>query len=244
MCRGGTDAIHQHTPAEIPRQLRFLGPPEPSESRPSRNSPVVPRAGVVNARRPGRRPGRSEAKSIDDAEHGASINRAMVQSHESDARRCVAIRETWGDARPIRVRFVGRLFRRISTTNTCTRAARFLLHELRCADSDMRHDQRWRERPRLDGLGSLARQDSGVVHAIVGSATATRAPAVTAAQSAASMVVLAASRCDRDACTRFALMELPGVRERPERASKPGGQPDAIFAWPPSWPRHRGPSCR
>jgi hypothetical protein len=38
----------------------------------------VPRGGVVNARRPGRRPGRSEAKSIDDAEHGDSIIGAMV----------------------------------------------------------------------------------------------------------------------------------------------------------------------
>jgi hypothetical protein len=54
-------------------------------------------------------------------------------------------------------------------------------------DSDMRHDQRWRERPRLDGLGSLAGQDTGVVHAIVGSPTATVTPTVTAAQSAASM---------------------------------------------------------
>jgi hypothetical protein len=40
---------------------------------------VVPRAGVVNARRPGRRPGRSEAKSIDDAEHGAIMISAMVR---------------------------------------------------------------------------------------------------------------------------------------------------------------------
>jgi hypothetical protein len=39
----------------------------------------VPRGGVVNARRPGHRPGRSVAKSIDDAEHGASIKNAMVR---------------------------------------------------------------------------------------------------------------------------------------------------------------------
>ncbi|MEQ1871553.1 MAG: hypothetical protein ABL961_16175 [Vicinamibacterales bacterium] len=38
----------------------------------------MPRAGVVNARGPGHRPGRSEAESIDDAEHGASITGAMV----------------------------------------------------------------------------------------------------------------------------------------------------------------------
>jgi hypothetical protein len=55
---------------------------------------------------------------------------------------------------------------------------------------DTQHDQRWRERPRLDGLGSPARQDTGVVHAIVGSATATWALVVTAAESAASMVCL------------------------------------------------------
>ena len=49
---------------------------------PSRSCQSVPRAGVVNARRPGRRPGRSEAKSIDDAEHGASIIGAMVVSFD------------------------------------------------------------------------------------------------------------------------------------------------------------------
>ena len=42
----------------------------------------VPRGSVVNARRPGRPPGRSEAESIDDAEHGASIERAMVDRPE------------------------------------------------------------------------------------------------------------------------------------------------------------------
>ena len=35
--------------------------------------------GVVNARRPGPRPGRSGAESIDDTEHGASIKNAMVR---------------------------------------------------------------------------------------------------------------------------------------------------------------------
>jgi len=39
----------------------------------------VPRGGIVNARRPGHRPGRSEAESIDDVEHGASIDAAMVR---------------------------------------------------------------------------------------------------------------------------------------------------------------------
>jgi len=54
------------------------------------------------------------------------------------------------------------------------------------SDMDLRHGHRWRERPRLGGLGSLVGQDSGVVHAIVRAATPTPAPALTAAQSAAS----------------------------------------------------------
>jgi len=58
------------------------------------------------------------------------------------------------------------------------------------AHVDMRHDQRWRERPRLDALGSLDGQDTGVVHAIVGSPTATPTPTMTAAQSAASVARL------------------------------------------------------
>ena len=65
--------------------------------------------------------------------------------------------------------------------------AAFVVPELRAQTATCGDDQRWRIRARPDGLGSLAGQDSGVVHAIVGSATATRALAVTAAQSAASM---------------------------------------------------------
>jgi len=45
----------------------------------------VPRAGVVNARRPGPVPGRSGAKSIDDAEHGASMKCAMVRQRDLDS---------------------------------------------------------------------------------------------------------------------------------------------------------------
>ena|SRR5438309_3756775 len=52
--------------------------------QPSRSCLPVPRGGVVNARRPGRRPGRSEAKSIDDAEHGASMISAMVRCLNPD----------------------------------------------------------------------------------------------------------------------------------------------------------------
>jgi hypothetical protein len=47
----------------------------------------VPRGGVVNARRPGHRPGRSEAESIDDVEHGISIIGAMVVQFDSRTNR-------------------------------------------------------------------------------------------------------------------------------------------------------------
>jgi hypothetical protein len=39
----------------------------------------MPSGGIVNARRPGRGPGRSAAESIDDAEHGVSMKNAMVR---------------------------------------------------------------------------------------------------------------------------------------------------------------------
>ena len=54
------------------------------------------------------------------------------------------------------------------------------------ADSDTRHDQRWRERPRQGTLGSDAGHGSGVVHAIVGAVTSARALLDEAADSAAS----------------------------------------------------------
>jgi len=62
----------------------------------------------------------------------------------------------------------------------------FVRHVLSTHDNDEGHDQRWRERPRRGRLGPPAGQDTGVVHASVGSATATLAPVATAAQSAAS----------------------------------------------------------
>lgn len=62
----------------------------------------------------------------------------------------------------------------------------FVPHVWSTHDSDRGHDQRWRERPRRGALGPPAVQDTGVVHASGGSATATPAPVATAAQSAAS----------------------------------------------------------
>ena len=146
----------------------------------------MPRGGVVNARRPGRRPGRSEAESIDDAEPGASIDRAMVRRADLDS-----------DPREFRVSNVGcrrpDCWRSIDSfcsaksgheyMHTCGALIR---HRSVRSDMDLRHGHRWRERPRLGGLGSLVGQDSGVVHAIVRAATPTPAPALTAAQSAAS----------------------------------------------------------
>ncbi len=61
----------------------------------------------------------------------------------------------------------------------------FVRHVLSSHDDDRGHDQRWRERPRRGVLGPPTGQDTGVVHASVGSATATPAPVATAAQSAA-----------------------------------------------------------
>jgi hypothetical protein len=148
----------------------------------------VPRGGVVNARRPGRWPGRSEAKSIDDAEPGASMKGAMVRWRDLDPRTRRRVRKNMGRGR---TDFCWIRRPRCSGESGTQRRARgrrvFPARTLR-ADSDMRDHQRWRERPRLDGLGSLARQDSGVVHAIVGSVTATPPPAETAAHSAALML--------------------------------------------------------
>ena len=148
---------------------------------------VVPRAGVVNARRPGRRPGRSEAKSIDEAEHGASLKCAMVASGIWIRKRWRSFRETLGRARAHFLCDSSAASSLRIWTRTRARAQRVYRARPVRADSDIGHDQRWRERPRLDGLGSLARQDSGVVHAIVGSPTAIPAPTVTAAKSAASI---------------------------------------------------------
>ena len=146
---------------------------------------VVPRAGVVNARRPGRRPGRSEAKSIDDAEHGASMKRAMVRCLDLDLQR---------DVSP------GTIATRTNLSLFCLWAAlpanldakrahgQRVCPARRCAEtatSDMTNDGV--NDPVSTALGSLAGQDTGVVHAIVGSPTATPTPTVTAAQSAAAV---------------------------------------------------------
>ncbi len=79
-CRGALTDLGQHTPARSRRQQRCA--PHQIDP-PSRHCPLVPRGGIVNARRPDHRTGRSEAESIDDAEHGASIIGAMVVRFDS-----------------------------------------------------------------------------------------------------------------------------------------------------------------
>jgi hypothetical protein len=59
----------------------------------------VPRGDVVNARRPGHRPGRSEAESIDDVEHGTSILGAMVVRFDSRTDRGHVLRASRAYAR-------------------------------------------------------------------------------------------------------------------------------------------------
>jgi hypothetical protein len=89
----------------------------------------VPRAGVVNARRPGHGPGRSEAESIDDAEHGASIIDAMVVPFDLAAEPACVLREKGPVREPI-----PRTPRHPSAVApgraVYARAARVLLHEL------------------------------------------------------------------------------------------------------------------
>jgi hypothetical protein len=63
----------------------------------------------------------------------------------------------------------------------------FVRHDLRAQTSASGTTTDGVNDPVSTAWGSLAGQDSGVVHAIAGSATATPTPTVTAAQSAASM---------------------------------------------------------
>jgi hypothetical protein len=145
----------------------------------------VPRAGVVNARRPGHRPGRSEAESIDDAEHGASIIDAMVVPLGLATEPACVLREKRGSCanrswQNTAAHFCGRIWPR----NVHTGGA--ILHELgsQTATRDKTNDGV--NDPRQGTLGSGAGHGSGVVHAIVGAVTSTRASSGEPAQSAAS----------------------------------------------------------
>ena len=102
----------------------------------------MPRAGVVNARRPGHRPGRSEAESIDDAEHGARIIDAMVVPLDLATEPACVLRE---EAARARTDFYGTprsSFAVAPGHAVYARAARVLLHELgsRTATRDKTND--------------------------------------------------------------------------------------------------------
>ena len=99
---------------------------------------------------------------------------------------------------------------------------------------DMRHGQRWRERPRLRGSGATPGQDTGVVHAIAGSLDCD--PPVGGRQTAPPPCPLAPTCCTRQRLTRSRSWRTRG-EGRVVRRSKLGGQPGGFFAWPPSWRR-------
>jgi hypothetical protein len=101
----GTDAITPTYARSIPSSRSF----ERSDAEHHRvKARHVPRGGVVNARRPGLRPGRSTAKSIDDVEHGASIKSAMVRGKIRTHERDLGSGNTDDAHESIAVRFVGR----------------------------------------------------------------------------------------------------------------------------------------
>lgn len=153
-----------------------------SNRPPSRNCLSVPRAGLVNARRPGHGPGRSAAKSIDEAEHGASIIRAMVARLDQCAergrvlqgRRACARTDCCGRQRHtsgrVHVHADGAMLPAELGMQTATRATA----------SDGVND------PRQGTLGSGAGHGSGVVHAIVPAVTSARTSSGESAQNAAS----------------------------------------------------------
>ena len=149
---------------------------------------VVPRAGVVNARRPGRRPGRSEAKSIDEAEHGASMKCAMVRQRDLDPqRRDVPSGKRWDAREPISVAIRRPLHPGESGHEHEHAGGAFVVHDLCAQTATCGTTNDGVNDPVSTAWGHSARQDSGVVHAIVGSPTATPTPTMTAAQSAASI---------------------------------------------------------
>jgi len=228
--RRDTSTYACRNPASTSTCRRLLAPVHATRIPAIAQGPMnVPRTGVVNARRPGPVPGRSGAKSIDDAEHGARLRCAMGGTRSMRARGTVSptklaivLANMRGDLSGVMSGGTG--------PRTRARGRRVLPAQTDCTDSDTRHGRRWRERPRLQGPGATVRAghrgrsrhrwfsdcdtDSGSVG---GTERRLDDPP-------------AASCCDRNACTQFAVMGLPGVRECLERPSKVGGQPDAIFA--------------
>ncbi len=152
----------------------------------SRNCQSVPRAGVVNARRPGHGPGRSEAESVDDPEHGASITSAMVVPFDVAVELSSAVPQ---DGLPLRT-YSCQAGPHTSAVRcgraTVPAAGAILLHELGAEAATSGTTNDGVNDPRQGSLGSGAGHGGGVVHAIVGVVTSARALLFEAAESAAS----------------------------------------------------------
>lgn len=149
---------------------------------------VVPRAGVVNARRPGLGPGRSGAKSIDDTEHGTRLERAMVQAQLVPASSRGFPKQLAAKRADAARGFVGWVAGRNATTRTGMWAPHFP-DEPGCTSRDTEHGRRWRERPRLLRPGPPSGHRTGVVHAIAGSPDARSVAERRSAKSAARSIV-------------------------------------------------------
>jgi hypothetical protein len=151
----------------LPAFARQRHPRDPHTNRHRVRARHVPRAGVDNARRPGPRPGRSKAKSIDDAKHGTSIKDAMVSGAKTDLPNATFFRERLPRERTRSASGSRTALSRQAWTWSCHAGGAFVGHVLSTDDSDRGYVQRWRERPRRGALGPPSGQDSGVAHATV-----------------------------------------------------------------------------
>jgi hypothetical protein len=223
-------AIRASTPSE---RTSHEPPSRKSQRHAARRRRQCPQARAI---------GRVEAqrRALNDAEHGASIRDAMVPRTLADGMPATFLPADTARGEPIGARSTATLFAR-NTTRSCARRRRLHRHE-RCAmDDDMRTTAdgvndpvaaRWGH-PQGKTAGSFTpslvhrlrhrRQNDGGRKRRLADARA-------------------ATSCERSACACFAIMEPPGDRRRREKAWKSGGSPDAIFAWPLSWPMLRGRS--
>ena len=125
------------------------------------------------------------------------------QNSRAFCRRTRLVRE------PIPAERVGTLLRS-DLAAQCARGRRDSPARTGHADSDTRHDQRWRERPRQGALGSGAGHGGGVVHAIVGAVTSARALLGRVGTERRLAVVDAATYAASSGCLRFALIGNQG----------------------------------
>jgi hypothetical protein len=79
---------------------------------------------------PARRPGRSEAKSIDDAEHGASVKRAMVRCRNLDLQTRRHAGNTCDAHELISVLFASGIVAANLDTNACGTGGAFVLLDM------------------------------------------------------------------------------------------------------------------